>query len=171
MADSQIERRNMYQRARKIWCRSGTNLIEVMAATAILIIAVTGASGYRYYSSLNARWAEEQTNAARIGQLFCGSWAGVEGDEAYNPIGHLDSDLEMETLATPGDLPPDFVLLGRYRTTLAGVAYDCVLTWKNVSPELRALWVRVEWNWREEDPSNPDNTLRKSFSIITYVPR
>jgi hypothetical protein len=166
-----MKRRSMSQRPRKIRCRSGTNLIEVMAATAILIIAVTGASGYRYYSSLNARWAEEQTNAARIGQLFCGNWVGVEGDEAYNPIEHLSSDLEMETLAPPCNLPPDFVLLGRYRTALAGVAYDCILAWENVSPELLALWVRVEWDWREEDPSNPDNTLGKSFSIITYAPR
>ena len=161
----------MSQMPRKIRCRSGTNLVEVMAATAILTIAVTGVSGYRYYSSLNARWAAEQTNAARIGQLFCGSWAGVEGNEAYNPIEHLSSDLEMETLAPPVSLPPDFVLLGRYRTTLGGVAYDCVLTWKDVSPELRALRVRVEWDLRQEDPSNPDNTLVKSFSIITYASR
>ena len=150
---------------------SGINLIEVMAVTVILTITVVGTSGYRYYSSLNAHWAQEQIAAARVGQLFCGNWAGVEGDETYDPTEHLDSDLEMETLASPDSLPPAFVLLGGYRITLEGVAYDCALAWKDVSPELRALWVRVEWDLREEDPSNPDKALRKSFIIITYVPR
>ena len=161
----------MPQKSRKIWCRSGINLIEVMAATTILAISVLGTSGYRYYSSLNAHWAEEQITAAGVGQLFCGSWAGVEGDETYNPTEHLDSDLEMATLSPTNGLPLSFVLLGEYRITLDDVAYDCVLAWKSVSPGLRALWIRVEWDWREEDTSNPDNTLGKSFMLITYVPR
>jgi len=148
---------------------SGVNLIEVMVVTVILTITVVGTSGYRYYSSLNAHWAQEQITASRLGQLLCGSWAGVEGDENYDLTEHLDSDLEIETLAPPNSLPPDFVLLGRYGITLEGVEYCCVLAWKNVSPKLRALWIRVEWDWREEDPSNPDKALRKSFIIITYV--
>ena len=148
---------------------SGATLIEVMAVTVILTITVVGISGYRYYSSLNAHWAQEQITAARLGELLCGNWAGVEGDETYDLTASLGSDLTVETLATTNSLPPDFVLLGRYRITLEGVAYDCVLAWKNVTPELRGLWISVEWDWREEDPSNPDKALRKSFIIITYV--
>jgi hypothetical protein len=161
----------MPQRSRKIWYRSGINLIEVMAATTILAISVLGTSGYRYYSSLNARWAAGQINAARVGQLFCGSWAGVKGDETFDPTEHLDSDLEIKILSPTNGLPPAFVLLGQYRIMLNDVAYDCVLAWKSVSPGLRALWIRVEWDWRQEDTSNPDNTLAKSFMLITYVPR
>ena len=148
---------------------SGVNLIEVMTVTAILLITVVGTSGYRYCSSLNARWAEEQITAARVGQLLCGSWAGVEGDETYDPEKHLKSDLEVDVLSPTKSLPSAFVLLGEYRITLEGVAYDCVLAWKDVTPELRAIWVSVEWDWREEDASNPDKALRKSFLIITYV--
>ena len=158
----------IFKAGRRKWA-SGVNLIEVMTVTAILLITVVGASGYRYCSSLNARWAKEQITAARVGQLLCGSWAGVEGDEAYDPIAHIGSELTMAVLSPPNSLPPAFVLLGRYGITLEGVEYRCVLAWKNVSPELRALWVRVEWDWREEDPSNPDKPLRKSFIIITYV--
>jgi len=150
---------------------SGVTLIEVMAVTVILTITVVGTSGYRYYSSLNAHWAQEQIAAARLGQLLCGGWAGVEGDEAYDPMAHLGSELTMAVLAPPNSLPPGFVLLGRYGITLEGVEYRCALAWNDVSPELRALWVSVEWDWREEDPSNPDNALKKSFIVITYVPR
>ena len=148
---------------------SGVNLIEVMAVTAILTITVVGTSGYRYYSSLNAHWAREQITAARLGQLLCGSWAGVEGDETYDPEEHLESDLEVDVLSPPDSLPPAFVLLGSYRITIEGVAYDCTLAWKDVTPELRAIWVSVKWDWREEDLSNPDKAFRKSFIIITYV--
>ncbi|MGB2863147.1 MAG: hypothetical protein WBC05_07455 [Sedimentisphaerales bacterium] len=148
---------------------SGVNLIEVMAVTAILLITVLGTSGYRYYSSLNARLAGEQIIAARVGQLVCGTWAGVEGNEIFDLTASLSSNLTVETLTPTKSLPSTFVLLGEYRITLEGVAYDCVLAWKDVTPELRAIWVSVEWDWREEDPSNPDKALRKSFIIITYV--
>jgi hypothetical protein len=153
---------------RRKWA-SGVNLIEVMVVTAILLITVVGTSGYRYYSTLNARWAEEQIAAARLGQLLCGSWAGVEGNETYDLEEHLEPDLEVDVLSPTKSLPSTFVLLGEYRITLEGVAYDCVLAWKDVTPELRALWINVEWDWRKEDPSNPDKALRKSFIIITYV--
>jgi len=159
----------MFRKPKKIQYRSGVNLIEVMAVTAILTTTVVGTSGYRYYSSLNAHWAQEQITAARLGQLLCGNWAGVEGDETYEPEEHLESDLEVDVLSPTKSLPSAFVLLGEYRITLEGVAYDCVLAWKDVTPELRALLISVEWDWREEDPSNPDKALRKSFIIITYV--
>lgn len=150
---------------------SGINLIEVMFATAILTISVIGVSGYRYYSKLNAKWAQEQITAARLGNLLCGSWAGVKGNETYNPKEHLDSNLDIGTLAAINSLPPDLVILGGYRITLEDTAYDCALAWKNISPELRALWTRVEWNLREDKLSNPDYALTRSFIITTYVPR
>ena len=161
----------MFQKERKICHRSGVNLTEVMAATAIFTLAVIGASGYRYCSSLNARQAQEYITAARIGQLLCGSWVGVKGDKTFDLKAFLGSDLLIETLAPPTSLPQAFVLLGRYRITIEGAAYDCMLAWNNVSPDLRALWIRVGWDLREEDPANPDSILIKSFTVTTYVPR
>ena len=161
----------MSQKKRKICHRSGLNLTEVMAATAIFTLAVIGASGYRYCSSLNARQAQEQITAARVGQLLCGSWAGVKGDETFDLKAFLGSDLVVEAQNTPTSLPQAFVLLGRYRITIEGVAYDCALAWNNVSPDLRALWIRVGWDLRGEDPANPDCALKKSFTVITYVSR
>ena len=140
-----------------------------MATTAILTITVVGTCGYRYYSSQNACWAEKQISAARIGQLLCGNWAGVEGDEAYDPTASLSSGLTVEALTTTKNLPSDFVLLGECRITLEGVAYDCTLAWKDIAPGLRALWINVDWSLREENPSNADKALIKSFVNLTYV--
>lgn len=161
----------MSQKVRKICRWSGINLTEVMVATTIFTLAVIGASGYRYCSSLNARQAQEQVTAARVGQLLCGSWAGVKGAETFDLRAFLGSDLVIETLDTPPSLPQAFVLLGRYTITIESVAYDCALAWNNVSPDLRALWIRVGWDLREEDTVSPDSTLQKSFTVITYVSR
>ena len=55
---------------------AGVTLIEVMAATVILTITVLGATGYRYYSALDARKAAKQSSGARIALLLCENWRG-----------------------------------------------------------------------------------------------
>jgi hypothetical protein len=140
-----------------------------MAVTAILTITVVGTCGYRYYSSQNACWAEKQIAAARLGQLLCGNWAGAEGDETYDLTASLSSGLTVEALTSTKSLPSTFILLGEYRITLEGVAYDCTLAWKDITPGLRALWINVDWSLREENPFNADKALIKSFVIVTYV--
>lgn len=149
---------------------SGVTLIEVMVASAILIITIFGISGYRYCSSLNAHCSERQIAAARVGQLLCGSWAGVKGAEIFDPNAFLGPDLLVETLDAPTSPPEAFVSQGRYRITIEGFAYDCELAWNDVSSNLRALWIRVGWDWREGNTAS-GNALKKSFTIITYVPR
>ncbi|UCC98394.1 MAG: hypothetical protein JSW66_00595 [Phycisphaerales bacterium] len=161
----------MFSKLKKRERPSGATLLETICAAVVLSIIVIGATGYRYHSTLNARCADEHIAAARLGQLVCASWAGLEGDETYDPVAHLGSELSMEVLGPPKSLPPAFVLLGRYRATIEDVDYRIVLSWNDVSSELRALWIRVEWDWREEDPSDPLKPLRKSFVIITYVPK
>jgi hypothetical protein len=163
--DIRIQKAGRFNRA------SGVTLIEVMVATAILIITIAGISGYRYCSSLNAHCSEKQITAARVGQLLCGSWAGVKGTEIFDLKAFLGPDLLIETLDTPTNPPHAFVSLGRYRITIEGFAYDCELAWNDVSSDLRALWIRVGWDWRQEDPTSPNNALKKSFTIITYVTR
>lgn len=161
----------MLQKPNKIQCRSGVTLIETMYATVILLIILIGASGFRYFSSLNTRWADEQITQARVAQLLCASWAGVEGDETYDPTDHLESDLDITNLSPPNNLPPGFNLLGRYKITIEDVDYRAVLAWNDVSSDLRALRVKVVWDWREEDPSDTLKALEKPYIIITYVPR
>jgi Tfp pilus assembly protein PilV len=62
---------------------AAVTLIEVMAAIVMVSVAVLGASGYRYYSALDAKRANMQSTAARIALLLCenrpGGAVGLKG--------------------------------------------------------------------------------------------
>ena len=65
--------------------KTGMTLVEVMMAMAILIVAILGAMMYRYHSALNARRADVQMGATRIGLLILEGWKGSMGSEDYDP--------------------------------------------------------------------------------------
>jgi len=160
--------------------RTAVTLIEVMAAIVILVIAVLGASGYRYYSTLDARRADFQNAAARIALLLCENWRGRGYDRTitFDPVVHLTSD--NLTVADSGGVGPDyasgFTPLARYEITMDGVHYWAALSWDDdVATEgLRALNVVVAWAQRQT--GSDDNTapvaaagLDKTFRLTTYV--
>jgi len=145
-------------------------LVEVMAAILILSVAMLGASGYRYFAALDERRATIQATAARIGLLLCESWRGVKGDETFDPTAYFASDLTINKIVDPSSLEsqykdPGFTLLGACTVTTNGINYDVLLSWKDLSTELRALNVVVTWySWRSQNPL-PD----KSFKLTTYT--
>ena len=147
-------------------CR-GLSLVDAMVALAILSVGVMAATNYRYYAALDARKATMHTTAARIGQMLCESWRGVEGAETYDPTIYLGSDLGITTSAGP-DKPGDFTLLGSYAVQLNGVDYYVTMSWKDVYSGLRALNVVVAWVQREQVGSNIADT-DKSFKLTTYM--
>ena len=70
---------------------SGMTLIEIMVAAVVLLIAVLGTTSIRYHTVINARKAEAQISAARVGSLLCDSWRGYLGNAAYDPVTALSS--------------------------------------------------------------------------------
>jgi len=147
----------------------GFTLVEVMLAIFILLVAVLGASGYRYYAALDARKADLQTTAARTASLLCKSWQGVSDPNTFDPTqlatGDPNSALAIETGYGGPAVPADFTPLGIYRITIDGVNYNAVLSWKDISQGLRALNVIVAWNPRGSQSELPD----KSFKLTTYI--
>ncbi len=150
---------------------SGFSLVEVMLAILILLVAVLGASGYRYYAALDARTADLQTTAARTASLLCESWRGVSDPNTFDPT-QLATDpnsaLAIETGYDGHDgpaVPADFTPLGIYRITIDGVNYYAALSWKDISQGLRALNVIVAWNPRGSQSELPD----KLFKLTTYI--
>lgn len=155
--------------ARQFKLARGVSLIEVMTAMLILTIAVLGAMAYRYYSALDARKADIQITASRLGSLLCESWRGVKGAETYDPITYFGSDLAIDTVYEGPDIPADFGLLGIYKVAAGGIDYYAVLSWRSVSPGLRALNITVAWNPQGSGAGIfwlPD----KSFRLTTYAP-
>jgi len=160
--------------------RSAVTLIEVMVAIVIVVVAVLGASGYRYYSTLDARRADFQNAAARIALLLCENWRGrgIDGTPTYDPVAHLTSaDL---TVADSGGVGPDyasgFTGLGRYQitTTNDGVHYWAALSYYDdpTTEGLRTLNVVVAWAQRQTGSAGDSAAaagLDKTFKLTTYV--
>ena len=159
----------MSQKADKTWCRSGISLIETMNAVVILLIAVIGASGYRYCSTLDARKADAYVGSARIGYLLSESWRGLQGSETYDPAAHLGAGLTITTSEGP-DAPNGFTELESYEVVLNDVVYYATLSWKNLSSDLRALNVVLIWAQRSQgEEQNEIDEADRSFELTTYV--
>ncbi len=162
---------------------AGLTLVEVMAAMAVLAIAALGASAFRYHAALGARKADLQTTAARTALLLCESWRGVSNPSTFDPTQLATSGpnsalaIETITIYEGHAVPADFTPLGTYGITINDVNYYAVLSWKDVSPGLRALNVIVAWDQRGSGPSSGGGNVydwgsvdaSKSFKLTTYV--
>lgn len=151
---------------------AGLTFVEIMIASAILIIAVLGASVFRYDSALSARKADLQATAARAALLLCESWRGASEPNSFDPTQLVSSDLgsllTIESDSIMHELPEGFTLSGVYRIVANGTDYYAILSWRDVAPELRALNVAVLWDQRGSGLDSyryPD----KSFRLTTYV--
>ena len=150
----------------------GVSLVGTLVAVVILLIALIGTSSFRYYAALDGRRADAQTVAARIALTLCESWRGINGDQTYNPVIHLNSDLGITASSTiVASQPSDFNLLGAYTILFddeRGVnKYMATLSWKDIQPGLRALNVNVAWAPREQVAN--DSSGNKSFSLTIYT--
>ncbi len=157
----------MFRKTKKVRWRPGVSLIEVMSAMLVLLIAVIGASSYRYYNSIDTRKADAHITAARIGYLLCESWRGLQGADDYDPIAHLGSDLAITAGNNP-DAPQDFTLLGTYEVLLNDVHYDIILSWQDGGGGLRALNIVLFWTLRVQVQDNIDD-VAESFKLTAYV--
>lgn len=148
-------------------------LVEVMGAILILAVAVIGASAYRYHAALDARKADERATATRIALLLCENWRGVSGavsgDEAYDAEDYFAHGLSFDASSEGPEVPADFTELATYTIALKGkygVTYYTTLSWKDVSPGLRALNVIVAWG---QQGSGSFADADKSFRLTTYT--
>jgi hypothetical protein len=156
--------------------QTGFTLVETFISITILSIAVIGTTGFRYFSALESRKAASQITAARIGLMLCESWRGLDGDETYDPVSHLGSDLQVSQGAGPAH-PDDFALLGSYTVAFDDVIgvenYMTTLSWKDVQPGLRALNVVVAWASREQLAGAAQQidgmSVDKSYELTVYT--
>lgn len=148
----------------------GTSLIEAMLAITILVIAVLGASGYRYYSSRDVKRADMRATASRIGMLLCESWRGVKGNEDFDPTVYSETELTMTEISVPDSLEPEgFTVLGAYEVGTGNVNYYAVLSYDDVSDGLRAMNIVVTWAQRQQSENSSVSDADKLFSLTTYV--
>jgi len=155
--------------AKRLKSRTGITLIEVMAAIVIITIAVLGASGYRYYSALDARKAFVQSTAARVALLLSENWRGRGYDriDSYDPPAYLSSDMKIAVSSVGPDYPSGFTSLGRYEIVVNDARYWAALSYRDDATDLRTLNTVVAWAQR---PTSSDGiTLDKTFKLTTFV--
>jgi len=157
----------MSQKANKNRYRSGISLVETMSAIVILSIAVIGATGYRYCSTLDARKADAYIASARIGHLLSESWRGLQGSETYDPTAHLGTGLTITAGEGP-DAPGGYTVLGSYEIVLNDTTFYTTLSWKDPNSDLRALNIVLIWAQMSQGQNEIDEADR-SFELTTYV--
>lgn len=153
---------------------AGVTLLEIMAAIVIVSVAVLGASGYRYYSTLDVKRASMQSTAARIALLLCENWRGrsIDLTTTYDPASYLGSELQLQVSAVGPDYPAGFTALGKYVVAVDGVQYWAALSWRDDAavPRLRVLNIVVAWAQRQTVPdAGSAVVMDKTFKLTTYV--
>ena len=156
---------------RKCPQKLGFSLIEVALFASIISISVIGASGYRYFSAMSIRDSEEQMRAGRTGQLLLESWRGVRGISSYDPLS--DTGLGVTIIEASEEIAPDaplnFITLGCYKVTEAGVDYYITLSYFDIDSRLRILNSKMSW----AVDRNGDNQagVGKTFDLTSMINR
>ncbi len=147
-------------------------MVEIAIFVVVLTIAVIGASGYRYFSTLSIRKSDTEITAGRTATLLVESWKGVRGISTYDPL--TDTGLGLTISAASDDLTPEppvsFNSLGTYRVNEDNQDYYVTLSYYDVDSRLRVLNARLAWTLSPDLPADAAQ-LNKSFSLSALVTR
>jgi hypothetical protein len=142
-------------------------IIEVIIAAIILVIAIIGTSAFRYRAAFGARQADSYSTGVRMTLLLCEGWAGVDGNNTYNPVTTFSPALTIST-ATGIAAPTGFTKLNSYKIVVDGFSYFATLSWKDMGSGIKSLYVVVSWDQCDRG-TNTLATAGQSFKLTTYV--
>jgi len=130
-------------------------LIEVMVASLAVFVILVGVMNFQFYCALDARKADVQVTASRLGLALLESWRAAGGRVLpfYNPALEFDEPplTNFVTVADPG-LPGLATTFQVYRIAVDGVMYFTKLSYADVDinpgtpRRLRTLNVSVAWS-------------------------
>ena len=143
-------------------------LLEIMIATAVLLIVVLGTSGVRFNTALNSRKAESQIAAGRIGSLLCESWRGFLGNTLYDPVASLNPEVNITKVENGPSVSSGYTEQGCYKYIIDDLNFYTTLSWQDVSPGLRILNVNIAWDQRDYGSATFADT-DKTISLTTYA--
>jgi len=156
----------------------GLTLIEVMLSMLVILVIAIGVVSYMYGCAWNARRADVQITATRIGQLLLDSWkttgpvvGGIWAVEAFDPTDPGFHSTLLDDVGTTGDGIPGVgtELRGtRYEITVDGAHYFITLSYREDSPNFSLLNACVAWNPNFSSAtlgSDPQRVWLTSYSI------
>lgn len=163
--------------------KKALTLIEIMLTVLIIAIGVIGAMSFRFYSTADAKKADVQVNAARIGSMLLENWKGLGGLSSYNPVTQFNItgfSSQFTIITTTSSSAPAANLSTKLNNTsyqirdLAnGVYYYVTLSYQTdtsatptgVSVSLMALNASISWNQGYGTSGTKVNTI----SMTTYA--
>ena len=124
----------------------GVTIIEIMVAITIVLVAVIGAAGFRYYSALDARKADVKITAGRIGSLLLEGWVGIGGQPTYDPVAEYGTEMNISVNAAGPAVPTGFTLLNSYQIVINRANYYATLSYRDSTPtQAGELNIFVAW--------------------------
>lgn len=152
---------------------TGLTLIEVMVAALVIVVAVLGAMAFRYVTALDAKKADIQISAARVGLLLLEGWKAQKGDDTYNPASEFTSGIVIVSTSTGGPAAPsDFTLLtssgdGYFQIKDNDMYFYATLCYKDVTDEPRRLNAIV--GWLPGASSGTGSDAAQNIKLTAYV--
>lgn len=157
---------------------AAVTLVEVMVATAVLVIIVTGALSYQYHAARDTQIARAHIAATRTAQLLLEDWMSTGGSKEYDP-----STLGLG-FSTTISIPSHFSRgegggLGNpihdalHSITVDDVPMLVMLTWRDIAQDtqaqviLRQLGVIIEFSEETQITQRLENI--ESVVLTTYV--
>ncbi len=162
---------------RNMKMRRAITLLEVMIATAVLVIAATGALSYQYHAAKGAQIARAQITGTRTAQLLLEDWMSTGGCDKYDPV-----DLKLGFSATP--IPSGFEKVAGnplnnaiYINTIDELPLMVMLAWTDVDYDLlsdvtlRRLSATVKFGSTSSDFQRITQQIEliRPVTLTTYV--
>jgi len=154
----------------------GVTLIETMVAVAIMLVAVTGATFYQYYTVLDARKADMRMEASRLGLTLLEGWKGAGCATDFDPQTDFANGQSAEFTAALGvwdtgyGVGPLEMEVCKYAVTTEKNTYFMILSYTdesvtdNIPMAMNAL---VTWDSRGYGGSNAADA-GSSLRLTTY---
>lgn len=162
----------------------GFTLVEVMVAAVLVVVAILGAAAYRYVTALDAKKADMQISASRVGLLLLEGWKAQGGqaqgdDEPYDPTEEFTSGIAdgivivvnssggpavpsgMPILADSGGSPIYFEIQDN------NMYFYATLCFKDVVDDPRRINAVVGWRPWGQKGSGSDTT--QNIKLTAYV--
>ena len=157
---------------------AGLTLIEIMVAAVVVVVAVIGAIGFRYYCVLDARKATVQLTATRVGLLLLEGWNAMgarsptDPSNNYDPLNLPEIGSQLKIVSDIGpEVPPAFNSFGSYLVVVDGAYYYATLSYQDEpSNDLRILNVSVAWPEGYPTGKFSDTDIKVQFTTKADLP-
>jgi prepilin-type N-terminal cleavage/methylation domain-containing protein len=136
----------MTTKKRKIKYAKGFGLIEIMVTILILLITVTGSLAYQYFTTVNARQADQYAMASEIGNTMLETWKGLGSDNTFDPATVFISDMDIINSSTTQPAAGLSNVLGSYQINENNVNYFFTLSYQDTTSKPRLLNIVIAWS-------------------------